>query len=232
MKKDRSESKKALVTSKQTVRIRGVSVRDVVLPWESRDEFVQLYQELTAELSPRGRMEEDIVFDVAILRLRKYRLLKMKRIAELKDPFFIELIQSGKKSWSAIRKYLREQDEAGKTISGAIRNTLSELTEAAKELAREQKISGIMKVVAEHLPLLHAVDAGPSAQKSFEQAYLPEYNDGILKYEAALDSRIDKLLGRLVNLKEYKRVYGANKLPPSMPASPPLLPDLAELAAE
>jgi len=247
MKKDRSESKKAPVTSKHTVRIRGVSVRDVVLPWESRDEFVQLYQELTAELSPRGRMEEDIVFDVAILRLRKYRLLKMKRIAELKDPFFIELIQSGKKSWSAIRKYLREQDEAGKTISGAIRNTLSELTEAAKELARaqktkgmdkeevkrtEQKISGIMKVVAEHLPLLHAVDAGPSAQKSFEQAYLPEYNDGILKYEAALDSRIDKLLGRLVNLKEYKRVYGANKLPPSMPASPPLLPDLAELAAE
>jgi hypothetical protein len=248
MKKDRKGSKKALVTSKQTVRIRGVSARDVVLPWESKDEFEQLYQQLTAELSPHGRMEEDIVFDVAILRLRKYRLLKMKRIAELKDPFFIELMESGKKSWSAIRKHLREQDEDGKTISGAITNTLSELTEAAKELARaqktkgmeqeevertEQKLSGIMKVVSEHLiPVLHAVNAGPSAQKSFEQAYLPEYNDGILKYEAAIDSRIDKLLGRLVNLKEYKRVYGANKLPPSMPASPPLLPDLAELTAE
>jgi hypothetical protein len=248
MKKDRKGSKKALVTSKQTVRIRGVSARDVVLPWESKDEFEQLYQQLTAELSPHGRMEEDIVFDVAILRLRKYRLLKMKRIAELKDPFFIELMQSGKKSWSAIRKHLREQDEDGKTISGAITNTLSELTEAAKELARaqktkgmeqeevertEQKLSGIMKVISEHLiPVLHAVNAGPSAQKSFEQAYLPEYNDGILKYEAAIDSRIDKLLGRLVNLKEYKRVYGANKLPPSMPASPPLLPDLAELTAE
>jgi hypothetical protein len=249
MKKDRKGSKKALLTSKQTVRIRGVSVRDVVLPWESRDEFVQLYQELTAELSPHGRMEQDIVFDVAILRLRKYRLLKMKRIAELKDPFFIELMQSGKKSWSAIRKYLREQDEDGKTISGAITNTLSELTEAAKELARaqqktkgmeqeevertEQKLSGIMKVVSEHLiPVLHAVNAGPSAQKSFEQAYLPEYNDAILRYEAAIDSRIDKLLGRLVNLKEYKRVYGANKLLPSMPASPSLLPDLVELTPE
>jgi hypothetical protein len=87
MKKDRKGSKKALVTSKQTVRIRGVSARDVVLPWESKDEFEQLYQELTAELSSHGRMEQDIVFDVAILRLRKYRLLKMKRIAELKDPF-------------------------------------------------------------------------------------------------------------------------------------------------
>jgi hypothetical protein len=69
--KDRSESKKALVKSKQTVRIRGVSVRDVVLPWESKDEFEQLHQELTAELSPHGRMEEDIVLDVAILRMRK-----------------------------------------------------------------------------------------------------------------------------------------------------------------
>jgi hypothetical protein len=246
--KDRSESKKALVKSKQTVRIRGVSVRDVVLPWESKDEFEQLHQELTAELSPHGRMEEDIVLDVAILRMRKYRLLKMKRVAELKDPFFIELMESGKKSWSGVRKYLRAQDKAGKTISGAISNALSELIDVGKELAHEQKskgmekeeverteqkLGGIMKVVSEQVvPLLHAVDAGPSAQKSFEQAYLPEYNDRILKYEAALDSRIDKLLGRLVNLKEYKRVYGANKLPPSMPASPPLLPDLAELTAE
>jgi hypothetical protein len=242
--KDRSESKKA----KQTVRIRGVSARDVVLPWESKDEFEQLYQELTAELSPHGRMEEDIVLDVAILRLRKYRLLKMKRLAELKDPFFIELMQSGKKSWSAIRKYLREQDEDGKTISGAITNTLSELTDAANELARaqkakgmdkevvertEQKLSGIMKVLSEHLiPLLHAVDAGPSARKSFEQAYLPEYNDGILKYEAALDSRIDKLLGRLVNLKEYKRVYGANMLPSPLIESPSTATELADLTAD
>jgi hypothetical protein len=83
----------------------------VVLPWESKDEFEQLHQELTAELSPHGRMEEDIVLDVAILRMRKYRLLKMKRVAELKDPFFIELMESGKKSWSGVRKYLRAQDK-------------------------------------------------------------------------------------------------------------------------
>jgi len=233
--KDRSESKKALTKSKQTVRIRGVSVRDIVLPWESKDEFEQLYQELTAELSPHGRMEEDIVFDVAILRLRKYRLLKMKRIADLKDPFFVELMQSGKKSWSGVRKYLRAQDKAGSTIGGAIKNALSSLIDLATELAQEktkemdkeevkrteQKISGIMKVVSEHMvPLLHTADAGPSAEKTFGQAYMPEYLEKVIKNEAALDSHIDKLLGRLVNLKEYKRVYGANKLPPSMPASP------------
>ena len=247
MKKDRSGSKKALVTSKQTVRIRGVSVRDVVLPWESRDEFVQLYQELTAELSPHGRMEEDIVLDVAVLRWRKYQLLKTRRTAALKDPFFIELMQSGRKSWSAIRKYLREQNEAGKTISGAINNAVSELIDYGKELMqeqanngmekkevehREQKLSAIINVLAEHaVPLLHAVDAGPSAEKTFEQAYLPENLASILKCEAAIDSRIDKLLGRLVSLKEYKRMRGAQMLLPPKIKSPPTATDLADLTA-
>lgn len=240
--KDRSESKKALVKSKQTVRIRGLSVRDVVLPWESKDDFEQLYQELRVEFSPQGRMEEDTVLDLAILRWRKCQLAKMRRTAALKDPFFIELMEAGGKSWSAVRKYLREQDEGGKTISGSIRNALSELIDVAKELAHEQKkkgmdeaeverteqkLSGISKLIAEHVvPLLHAVDAGPSAEKTFEQQYQPEYLERALRFETALDARIDKLLGRLVNLKEYKRVSGTNKLPP-IAMSPPLVADLA-----
>jgi hypothetical protein len=185
------------------------------------------------------------VLDLAILRWRKYQLAKMMRTAALKDPFFIELMQSGKKSWSGIRKYLREQDEAGTTIRGSITNALSKLTNTASELARaqktkgmekeevertEQKLIGITNVIAEHvLPLLHTVDAGPSAEKSFEQAYSPEYLERVLKYEAALDSRIDKLLGRLVNLKEYKQVYGARMLPSPMIKSASTVPELAGL---
>jgi hypothetical protein len=241
--KHSGESKKAKIN--QTLRIRGLSVRDVVLPWESKDEFKQLHQELTAEFSPHGRMEEDIVLDLAILRWRKYQLAKMMRTAALKDPFFIELMQSGKKSWSAIRKYLREQDEAGTTIRGSITNALSKLTNTASELARaqktkgmekeevertEQKLIGITNVIAEHvLPLLHTVDAGPSTEKSFEQAYSPEYLEKVLKYEAALDSRIDKLLGRLVSLKEYKQVYGARMFPSPMIKSASTVPELPDL---
>jgi hypothetical protein len=234
--KDKQLGKSKRAKSTQTLRIRGLSVRDVVLPWESKDEFERLHQELTAEFSPHGRMEEEVVFDVAILRLRKYRLLKMKRIADLKDPFFIELMESGKKSWSGVRKYLRAQDKAGSTIGGAIKNALSSLIDLATELAQEktremdkeevtrteQKISGIMKVVSEHMvPLLHTADAGPSAEKTFEQAYSPESLERILKCEAAIDSRIDKLLGRLVHLKEFKRIGEAHMLPPPMIESPP-----------
>src|SRR6266446_9230448 len=139
--RDRSKDKKLgeskRAKSNQILRMRGLSVRDVVLPWESKDEFERLHQELTAEFSPHGRMEEDIVLDVAILRWRKYQLAKSRRTAALKDPFFVELMESGKKSWSGIRKYLRQQDEDYKTIRGKLSNLLSKLTDEA-ELAHKQ----------------------------------------------------------------------------------------------
>src|SRR5262252_793285 len=233
--------------SNQAFRIRGVSVRDVVLPWESKEEFERLHRELMAELSPHGRTEEDIVLDVAILRWRKYQLAKWRRTAALKDPYFIELMESGKKSWPGIRKYLREQEETYKTVRGKLINVLSKLTDAATEVAHaqkakrmekeevertEQEISGIMKVVSEHvIPLLQVIDGSPSAEKTFEQAYLPESFERILKCEAAIDSRIDKLLGRLVSLKEYKRVYGAHTLLLPKIKSPPTATELAGLTA-
>src|SRR5262245_36734409 len=123
--------------SNQTLRMRGLSVRDVVLPWDSKEEFERLHRELTAELSPHGRMEEDIVLDVAILRWRKYQLAKWRRTAALKDPYFIELMESGKKSWSGIRKYLREQEEAYKTVRGKLRNALLKRMDNVEDLARK-----------------------------------------------------------------------------------------------
>jgi hypothetical protein len=232
--------------SNQILRMRGLSVRDVVLPWDSKEEFERLHRELTAEFSPHGRMEEDIVLDMAILRWRKYQLAKWKRTAALKDPYFIELMESGKKSWSGIRKYLRGQEEDCKTVRGELMNVLSKLTDAATELARaskkgvekeklehtEQEITGIMKALTEHvIPLLQAIDGVPSAEKTFEQAYLPESFERVLKCEAAIDSRIDKLLGRLVSLKEYKRVYGGDTLLLPNTKSPPTATEFAGLTA-
>jgi hypothetical protein len=239
-----NESKKTKLN--ETARSRGLVVRDLVMPWESKAEFEQLHQELRAEFSPQGRMQEDTVLDLAILRWRKYQLAKSRRAAALKDPFFIELMESGAKSWSAVRKYFREQDAAGKTVTGQIRNAVSKLTETAVEQAQrlktkgmdkeelertEQKMVGIIKVISEHvLPLLDDIEAGPSAAKTFELAYLPDYLDKILNYEAKLDARIDKLLARLVSLKEYQRMYGAPMPLPPKTKSPPIAAELTELS--
>jgi hypothetical protein len=249
---DKPKNKK----SNQILRMRGLSVGDVVLPWESGDvvlpweskeQFRRLHRELTAELSPQGRMQEDIAFEVAILRWRKYRVLKMLRTAALKDTFFVELMESGKKSWSGIRKYLLEQDQDCKTIRGKLTDVVSKLAEAAeKELAhdqkgmenqefesRQQRVSDITKSMTEHLiPLLQYIDAGPTAEKTFEQAYSPEFLERILKCEAAIDARIDKLLARLVSLKEYQRLYGAKAVLPPMIESPPTAGQLMKLITD
>lgn len=241
----RKDSKKTKLN--KTARSRGLTVRDLVLPWESKAEFERLHQELRAEYSPEGRMQEDTVLDLAIARWRKYRLLKMQRTAALKDTFFIELMESGKKSWSGIRKYLRQQDEAYKTIRGKLTDLMVKLAKAAeKELAhdqkgmekeefegRQQRVSDITKAMSEHLiPMLQDINAGPSAEKTFEEAYSPESLERILKCEAAIDARIDKLLARLVCLKEYRRMYGANALLPPLIESPPTAAELVRLTTD
>jgi hypothetical protein len=55
----------------------GIYSKDIVLPWESREEFEKLWADLRDEFRPDGRMENDIVFDLAHSRWQKYRLHKM-----------------------------------------------------------------------------------------------------------------------------------------------------------
>ena len=105
---------------------------------------------------------------------------------------------------------------------------LMEETEKEKVEVTNEKLSVIFKLISEHLtPLLEDIDAGPNAENTFEQACWPESLERALKCEAAIDSQIGKLLGRLVNLKEYKRVYGAHMLEPPMIKSPPTVTELA-----
>jgi hypothetical protein len=45
-----------------------------------------------------------------------------------------------------------------------------------------------------------------------EQAYLPNIIERELKVQAEIDRRIEKVLKRLVMIKEYKRLYGAKSV--------------------
>jgi hypothetical protein len=55
----------------------GIYGKDILLPWESREEFEKLWAELRDEFQPHGRMENEIVFDVAHLRWQKNRVHQM-----------------------------------------------------------------------------------------------------------------------------------------------------------
>src|ERR1035438_6290719 len=64
-------SKQPTKPRKKNALAHGIYSKDVVLPWESREEFEKLWADLRDEFRPDGRMENDIVFDLAHSRWQK-----------------------------------------------------------------------------------------------------------------------------------------------------------------
>jgi hypothetical protein len=211
---------------KKNALIHGIYGKDILLPWESREEFEKLLAELEDEFQPSGRMENEIVFDVAHLRWQKYRVHQMWIAAAHQDPFVSDLVKAGQKSWAGMRKHLKCKAKDRRMMSELLNKLFLEQTaEAAKTLAeliqtgkladsatktsetRKREANAFRNVVKDFtLPLIEAYKDRPNAEDSLRQTYSPEHLEPIIRLEALIDGRIDKALGRLVNLKEYKRL--------------------------
>jgi hypothetical protein len=85
------------------------------------------------EFRPEGRMENEIVFDLAHFRWQKYRIHQMYIAATYSDPFVSDLVDARQKSWAGMRSHLRMKSINRRTIS-EIENEL--LLEQAKESAK------------------------------------------------------------------------------------------------
>ena len=229
----------------------GIYGRDILLPWESCEEFEKLLAELQDEFRPSGRMENEIVFDLAHLRWQKYRVHQMWIAAAHADPFVSDLIKAGQKSWAGIRKHLKCKAKDGRMMSDMLNALFLEQTaEAAKKLAeliqtgklgdsetktaetRKREANAFRNVVKDFsLPLIEAYKDRSNAEDSLRRAYSPEYLEPIIRLEAMIDARIDKALARLVNLKEYKR-FAATYSPPLIPADAITSSDRKDTAAK
>jgi hypothetical protein len=299
--------------------VHGFYAEDVLLPWESAEEFGTLLTELEEEFQPDGRMEKEVVFDLAHLRWQKQRLRKMWHAAAIRDPFVSDLVESGKQSYPEIREHLRSQASEVRSLTEAARSSFlqfaahvnklhadllkslkdepgfkanrkekstmrvstvemsailkelldrekseaggsqkAELMEnhdaAAQDLqdaseikqdrteegveAREsrfddeqdgtemrsqiqQRIDSLGLLTTEGLTgLIKALESLPGAERTLAQAYSPEYLEPVIRIEASIDARIDKLLGRLVSLKQYKRLEASYKKPTLIAKTP------------
>lgn len=211
-------------TRRQNALVHGLYAKDVLLPWDSKDDFEKLHADLTAEFMPHGRAEEEAVLDLTFLHWHKHSLRRMWQTAVLKDPFTRDILGTEGKSWSAIRKRLRSAAESEGTLLGTVEasvtkmflqvNRLRKEMDAATDRevvkAIEEKMNAVMLTVGEHAaPLLQKLREGPDAERAFNSAYAPESMETIVRLEAALDARIAKVLARLVGLKEFKRTPAA-----------------------
>jgi hypothetical protein len=216
----------ATESRKKNALTHGIYGKDILLPWESRDEFEKLVAELQDEFQPRGRMENEIVFDIAHLRWQKDRVHQMCIVAAHADPFVSDLVKAGQKSWAGMRSHLKSTAQNRRMMSDLLNQQFLEQTaEVAKTMAeliqtgkladtatktsetRKRDANAVRIVMKDFtIPLIEAFKDRPNAEDSLRRTYSPEYLEPIIRLEAMIDARIDKALGRLVNLKEYKRL--------------------------
>ena len=238
----------------QNALVHGVYASEVVLPWESAEDFEQLYRELNAEWSPQGRQQQETVLSLARLNWLKHRLLRSTQMAFRKDPFLAEIKRAGAKSWSDVSKLMDQNATAEDNLMAEIRTASQELKNALKiasdamtatdkdsqEIYR--KVEGVQDIFEKfHRPLYGKVfekayrrnpkvldENEPKAyirnpETLVEQAYHPDYLEKLVRVEASIDARIDKLLQRLMTFKEYKRLANADttRAIPSPALAPP-----------
>ncbi len=188
--------------------VHGVYASDLIFPWEDRGDFEKLHADICAEFNPDGRLEEETVLDIAHLRWQKQRIRKMWHAATLQDPYVMELVQSGKKSYSGIRRYLREETMGSHSLVNSLLEILSDYTQQPTKVGRTlekagsekadidaegSKINAILSAMSDHVfALIQTLQAGPNAERTLGQAYSPTYLEPILRLEAMIDAQIDK----------------------------------------
>lgn len=200
--------------------LHGLYAKDVLLPWDSKEDFLKLHEDLKAEFAPDGRAEEEAVLDLAFLHWQKRTIWRLRQSAVLRDPFTEDIIQTEGKSWSEIRKRLRAAASGERTTRGAIDDAMTSMLAEAQSASEkivttsdveeikvlEARMNTFLTVASGKLmELLKLMDQRPDAVQALDRAYVPESLEKVMRLEAALDARIGKVLARLVGLKEFKR---------------------------
>jgi len=214
-----SEKKKKEKRSRNAL-VHGFYSKDFLLPWDDKNEFEELHNGLCAEFNPIGTSEQETVFDLAQAFWSRRTVLRMRQAAVMSDPFTAEVLHKDCNSWADLRKKYRENASARASFQEAAMSTVSdlrrEMTRSVKEIAEaagaEQisdaraRMEACVGIVNDSLgPWILSLSKFPTFDKSFDNAYVPETLEKLVRLETALDARIAKILARLVGLKEFKR---------------------------
>ncbi|HEY6018894.1 MAG TPA: hypothetical protein VIY48_03095, partial [Candidatus Paceibacterota bacterium] len=226
----------------------GVYSKNVVLPWESQDDYEMLYKDFYEEWEPKGRTQVEAVLDLTNYTWMKHRMMKGSQLPFFRSTISAEL-KSKETSWDDI---VRHQAMIPKQAHGAILNVnkfMSNL-DVVFEMIRSRPYAqdnADGKVVQQQLKQLQ-YDVMTLIEKTktdvitkveileeivqesanrFEQAYRAEEFDKQLDLAAKIDARIEKTLRRLTSLKVFQRVEREASLHTSQSAleSPPTVPE-------
>ena len=102
--------------SNQNALRHGIYANEVVLPWESVEEFIALQSAVLAELNPQGPMEEEFAFDIARLMWLKRRTRRAYQVPFLADPLSRVLAEAGPAGWPALVANVEQEAQANRPL--------------------------------------------------------------------------------------------------------------------
>jgi hypothetical protein len=237
--------------------VHGLYASDIIMLWESKEDFEQLWRELKQEWLPFGRQEFETVLSLAHMNWLKHRLMRTTQIAFRRDPFLSELQKQGVKTWAEVSNFIEQKATEEDTLQTEVMATVKELKNAVQQASKLMNASD-----PQTLDIYRAIESvrdsfskhnGPLYQKAFdklyrkkpnapdpnepgvtlsdvydenpatliEQAYHPDYLAKLVRLEASIDARIDKILQRLIAMKEYKRIVKETRFVKSSAITPP-----------
>jgi hypothetical protein len=196
----------------------GLYSQDMVLDCENEQDFLDLWEAFRAEYFPQQVSEE-----AAVLEMAKLQWVKRRLDARLKEALTkrLDLRASGTTAGSdgfgdQIRTVAKSHFEAAQVTSQTIGKHVERISnssdtsgegnvvefEKLTTLAKELNVLGTNLVA-----MLHAAEKQTVDQ--IERIYDPDIMEKELKIMAEIDRRIEKVLKRLVMIKEYKQFYVA-----------------------
>jgi hypothetical protein len=208
----------------------GAYAKDIVLPNESAEEFEQLRHEFRLQFNPVGEPQEAVVRELAEIQWVKNRLNRPLRQSFIHS----ELIVSDVGTWpldlivNCAKKSMEVMDSAAEMawaradklvqaklalLKGTTPEEREKVLNAASQLALYSgEWTGALRAMVDMAADLQNTARDPLSQNV----------DVVLKLFEQLDRRYDKAVKRLINLKEYDRLYGAKlikQLPQAEPTS-------------
>jgi hypothetical protein len=220
--------------------VHGVYATDHTLPWESADDLEHLHQELRKEWDPQGATEEETVLSLCRYMWLKRRVMRSAQFAARKDPFVVELEKAGAKNWDDVESFLQKKAAADDGVIAKVHSTLDQLKTAAEEASSLMTVKdkdtqtiyqSVMNVKSLFektvVPVYGEVyKKRPDTNNPVEDSYHPDFLEKIVRLDASLDARIDKMLNRLVSTKEFKRLNQATQ--PKSVANSSIAPPVLE----
>jgi len=196
--------------------IHGVYASDVLLPGESEENFSELYRAFRSELNPESPLEEEAVLDIARLHWLKRRAVQAAKgefrdgqqslISPLDLASALKAIHEGTNEFdSTLQKIVETLNERLSTISDERLSALpvKETYEACKNLLADLEELQERYVGEIYIKLCEMLDQ----KLSVERTYHPADLERVMKVEAMIDTRVEKVLARIAGIKEFRRIY-------------------------